>query len=758
MARTLPPVDISVSDKPVGRLLDGRYRVEALLARGGMATVYRAVDTRLDRLVALKVMHPELAADDGFVARFIGEARSAARLSDPNVVNVFDQGEDDGAVFLAMEYVEGRTLRAVLQESGRLGASLALDVAESVLSALDAAHRAGIVHRDVKPENVLVGDDGRVKVADFGLARAVSSSSKTTRGLLGTVNYISPEQALGEKATTRSDVYSAGIMLYELLTGQPPHDGATDFVVVRCHIDEDVQPPSALAPVPAVVDELVLTSTSRDPDGRYTDSGEFLAAVRSAQAQLGGRENAGFGAGVSGHGDSHNAESRDSAGVSMNEALTGAVLAGNVVSEDGAEDDAGAHEDPSEFDDASVVADAGTEDADSFDAESDDADRAADSGYVHTGFAGFVGFGAARTNDTQDDLAHPSNDKTPPPPPPPSSSHTRVIGAGSTATGEDQPESQAPPQPDAAESAAGTAGATTHRRRRRIVILVLVLLLAASVAVGAWWYTSGRWDSTPSLLEMPAEEANDAAEDAGFTVSQSGEEFSEDVPAGHVIGTEPEPGERILDGEEITYVLSKGPERYEVPSLNGMTLDEAEQAAADVELGVIVSDERYNEEVPEGKIITQNVDAGEQVKRDTEISVVLSQGPQPIEIQDFTGSSREDAEATLSEAGLEVNVSEEFSDTVDAGAVISQEPSSGTAFKGDTIDLVVSRGSEMVDVPAIIGTEVGEAEQTLKDAGFAVEVVDLLDGPDRGQEPRVVRLDPAGATHPRGTTITIYHF
>ncbi|HEX6339181.1 MAG TPA: Stk1 family PASTA domain-containing Ser/Thr kinase [Jiangellaceae bacterium] len=304
-------MDVSVSDTPVGRVLDGRYRVEAALARGGMATVYRAVDTRLDRVVALKVMHAELAADNEFVLRFIGEARSAARLSHPNVVGVFDQGEDDGTVFLAMEYVEGRTLRQILRDRGPLPPAAALEMLQPVVAALGAAHDAGIVHRDVKPENVLVGANGRIKVADFGLARAVSEDTSTaTRGLLlGTVNYISPEQALGEPATPRSDVYSAGVMLYEMLTGSPPHTGPTDFVVVRSHIDNDVPAPSASDPnIPTIVDELVALATARDPQRRFTDGSQFAEAASVAHAAVGPA--------IDG------LETREAAGVSIAEAMS----------------------------------------------------------------------------------------------------------------------------------------------------------------------------------------------------------------------------------------------------------------------------------------------------------------------------------------------------------------------------------------------------------------------------------------------------
>jgi serine/threonine-protein kinase len=274
-------VDATVSDSLVGRVLDGRYQVESRIARGGMATVYRALDVRLDRLVALKVMHQIYAEDDEFVARFIREARSAARLSHPNVVAVFDQGEDDGQVFLAMEYVQGRTLRDLLRERDHLQPQEALSILHPVLAALSAAHAAGLVHRDVKPENVLLADDGRVKVADFGLARAAATHTTTSATtLIGTVAYLAPEQVTRGVADARSDVYAAGIMLFEMLTGRPPYDGDTPISVAYRHAHETVPPPSEVVPgIPAPVDALVRRATARDPDARPTDAGAFLAEV-----------------------------------------------------------------------------------------------------------------------------------------------------------------------------------------------------------------------------------------------------------------------------------------------------------------------------------------------------------------------------------------------------------------------------------------------------------------------------------------------
>jgi eukaryotic-like serine/threonine-protein kinase len=277
----LDAVDTTMSDALVGRVLDGRYRVEARIARGGMATVYRALDTRLDRVVALKVMHQLFAENDQFVARFIREAKSAARLSHPNVVAVYDQGDDGGYVFLAMEYVQGRTLRDLLRERTRLNPQEALWVLEPVLAALAAAHAAGLVHRDVKPENVLLADDGRVKVADFGLARAAANLEATSAtSLIGTVAYLSPEQVIRGIADERSDVYSAGVMLFEMLTGRPPYDGETAVSVALKHAHEDVPPPSSLVSgIPSSVDLLVARATARDADRRPHDAGAFLADV-----------------------------------------------------------------------------------------------------------------------------------------------------------------------------------------------------------------------------------------------------------------------------------------------------------------------------------------------------------------------------------------------------------------------------------------------------------------------------------------------
>jgi serine/threonine-protein kinase len=286
--RKIVAMDDTLADPLTGRLLDGRYAVTARIAHGGMATVYRATDTRLDREVALKVMHAELARDEEFVRRFIGEAKSVARLSHQNVVAVFDQGADGPFLYLSMEYVPGRTLKELLRDSGRFSPATALEIMAGVLDGLAAAHASGIVHRDVKPENVLMTADGRVKVADFGLARAHSAAGHTRAGLLvGTVAYVPPEQVTGGTTGPRGDVYSAGVMLFELLTGRLPFTGDTPLSIAYQHVNTDVPAPSAMAPgIPAPVDQLVLAATSRDPARRPADAGEFLLAVRQVAEGL----------------------------------------------------------------------------------------------------------------------------------------------------------------------------------------------------------------------------------------------------------------------------------------------------------------------------------------------------------------------------------------------------------------------------------------------------------------------------------------
>lgn len=274
-------MDTTLSDPLVGHVLDGRYRVESRIARGGMASVYLALDVRLDRMVAIKVMHRSLAEDPEFVRRFIGEAKSVASLSHPNIVHVFDQGTDGDHVYLSMEYFPGKTLRAVLDERGPLAPREALEIMIPVLAALGSAHQAGLIHRDVKPENVLMTEDGRVKVVDFGLVRAIEGGNQTRSGvMIGTIGYMAPEQVTSGQADVRSDVYAAGIMLFELLTGRQPFGGESPVSVAYRHVHESVPAPSSFSyDIPPTLDALVARATAKEPAGRPHDANAMLVAA-----------------------------------------------------------------------------------------------------------------------------------------------------------------------------------------------------------------------------------------------------------------------------------------------------------------------------------------------------------------------------------------------------------------------------------------------------------------------------------------------
>ncbi|MEU7140683.1 Stk1 family PASTA domain-containing Ser/Thr kinase [Nocardia sp. NPDC046473] len=272
----------------IGQMLEGRYRIDAPIARGGMSMVFRGVDTRLDRPVAIKVMDPKFAGDPQFLSRFEFEARAVAKLKHSSLVAVYDQGVDGEYPFLIMELVEGGTLRELLRERGPMPPHAVRAVAEPVLAAIGVAHSAGLVHRDVKPENVLISDNGEVKIADFGLVRAVAAANTTSASvILGTAAYLSPEQVTTGTADARSDVYSFGVLIFELLTGKVPFTGDTSLSVAYQRIENDVPSPSRfISGVPPEFDELVAKATAREPAHRYADANEMAAALRQIGAKL----------------------------------------------------------------------------------------------------------------------------------------------------------------------------------------------------------------------------------------------------------------------------------------------------------------------------------------------------------------------------------------------------------------------------------------------------------------------------------------
>ncbi len=658
-----------VGDPPVGheltgRLLDNRYRIGPRIARGGMASVYEATDIRLDRTVAVKIMHPGLGDDDGeFAARFVREARAAARLSHPNVVAVYDQGDDHGTVFLAMELVEGHTLRDVIRKESPMSPARALAVIEPVLSALAAAHRARLIHRDVKPENVLIAADGRVKVADFGLAKAISADTQHTATggvLIGTVSYLAPELVVDGRADARADVYAAGVVLFELLTGAKPHEGESPIQVAYKHVHEDVPAPSSLVPgIPAYVDALVARATARDRELRPADAAVLLHQVHRVSHAL-------------------------SEGVIDDADLTADLTPLRLQAE--------AVEAPSPDDTAS----------DPFDSRE---------------FAAFMAPSVVeQTTQLQMPPASPEPPRRTPPPPP---------------------------------------GRRPRRSRRGLVLLLVALLLASAAGVGAWWFGSGRYTTTPGVIGLSKNAAEQKLDAAGLDTEWGDEAYSETVPAGKVVRTDPDAGSRVVSGGTVTVVLSLGKERYDVPKLMGMSVDEAQDALTGTNLGYGQSVGHWSDTAPEGTVLGSDPKAGTTLRPDTAVDLIVSKGPQPVKVKGWVGKDADEAQAWFSDHGLESKVSSsEYSDTVADGDVISQDPRGGTTLhRGDEVSLVVSKGPELVEVPSVRGSGVESATQQLEDLGFKVRTTEAAGSFGLGL---VWSMDPdAGERVPKGTTITL---
>jgi serine/threonine protein kinase/beta-lactam-binding protein with PASTA domain len=675
-------VDRTAADPLIGRVLDGRYRVGARVARGGMATVYEAVDLRLDRVCALKVMHSGLGDDDDFAGRFVREARAAARLSHPNVVAVYDQGDDSGTVFLAMEYVPGHTLRDMIRKEAPMPAAKALALIDPVLSALAAAHHAGMIHRDVKPENVLLADDGGVKVADFGLARAVTAETQHTATggvLIGTVSYLSPELVADGRADARSDVYAAGVVLYEMLTGRKPHEGESPIQVAYKHVHEDVPPPSREIPgIPAYVDALVARATARDRDLRPADARVMLHQVRRVRAALD-------------HGIVDDPELTDD--------LTPTVPV-QRLSRDA--DDIDYHDEPLRpVLSTSQVATAGRTDVDA----------------------------PALVDDATDD--------------------TDVIGPRPTTKRPGRPPTRPAPPP----KRSAPPPAARRRSRRGWVLLLVVLLLAVAAGVGGWWFGAGRYVSTPGVVNLTPRAAETKVEAAGLSFAIGGRDYSETVPAGRIMRTDPEGGDHITRDGTVTATLSRGPERHKVPTLRGLSLDDAQAAIQGAHLAYGQATYAYDDKVAKGVVLRSDPADGTSLHRNAAVDVVVSKGPHPVKVPDVTDKRAHDAVTTLKQLHLKADISRENSDTVDRGDVISQSPDSGKLHRGDTVDLVVSKGPVLVEVPEVQRMSASSATAKLEAAGFSVSVVKTQYYIGLGL---VVRQSPgAGSKAPKGSTITI---
>jgi eukaryotic-like serine/threonine-protein kinase len=629
----------------IGEIIDGRYQLTRVVGSGGMATIYAAIDLRLDRQVAVKVMHSHLAQDEQFVSRFIREAKAAASLSHPNIVAVLDQGWNQGGapcVFIVMELIEGATLRDYIIEQGALSAERALSIITPVASALAAAHKLGIVHRDIKPENILVSKEGRIKIADFGLARgALLGNTMTAESsvILGSVSYLSPEQVQRGVADARSDIYSLGIVLFEILTGQKPYQGEDPVQVAIKHVNERVPAPSTIKPGLTIeMDQLVLSTTDIDPDKRPRDAVILLEKLRELSEKLDPRKR------------------------QLSLELDLPPLA---IKEPGKKD------------------------------------------------------GAKRLRRDKDrEVEIPKNQ-------------------------------EATVKKEKSSSIGKKALSKRIKRNRQIAALI-----AISLGIGIWYVIVGPGSKVivPSLAGLTVREATSELADLGLDLKVEREEFNEDIPEDRVINSSPAGGGRISPDGTVEVTISKGKERYIVPTLQGLKIEIAEGLITDNKLVVGEIIEEFSSEFPKGFIMRSSPVAGERIKRDSRVTLYISKGIEQVGISSYQGKSGEQALNELTEAGFDVETKYVFSEDLPIGAVVSQLPRGGDIDKGSVITLTVSKGSEFVFIPNLFSLTQAKAVDTLKDLDLKV----IIKKVGNKKIKVVTNISPkVGDKVKRGSTVTI---
>jgi serine/threonine-protein kinase len=601
-----------------GELIDNRYLLQRLIASGGMATIYAGIDTRLDRPVAVKIMHAHLANDEAFVSRFIKEAKATAALSHPNIVSIQDQGWNEGgppAVFLVMELVEGSTLRDFLNQQGAVSIEQMFQLMTPVISALAAAHKIGIIHRDIKPENILISKDGRVKVADFGLARNMAIGQTMTvesSVVLGSVSYLSPEQVQRGVADARSDIYAVGIVLFEMLTGGKPYEGETPIQIAYRHVNDRIPTLQSIkSDIPITISELVHAATAPNPDHRPKDAEELLNKFREIQAQI----------------------------------------------------------DPKK-----------------------------------------------RQMSLELDLP-PSMMK--------SVTKRGKVSVGSALEGLKEKTSQListkPIKVSKPEDSIGTKKRKVSKRVKRNRIIALLLLIG--LVFGGFRLLNIGKISVPSLVGMSQTEASKSLEPLGLDLEIIEEVFSEDIPKGRVIASEPGGGGKISPDEKVGLILSKGQERILIPRLNGLTPDVASAQLSSLGLTVGEINEIFDMKIAAGYVIATEPKETIAVKRKAIVNLIVSKGVEQISLQSYVGKGGEQALSELTEMGFDVDAEYKFSDSVFKGQVISQSPEKMESIgKGSKIDLTISKGPEFVFVPNVLGKNKNDASLDLENLGLRVKI------------------------------------
>ena len=632
------------TDPLIGLLVDERYRVTRRLARGGMATVYIAQDERLERPVALKVMHPHLADSQDFVVRFRREARSAARIVHPGVVSVFDQGVITGQGFLVMELIDGTNLRQLLRAQGAFTIPQALRYTTDILEALRAAHRVGVIHRDIKPENILVPTEGPAKVTDFGLARAASEVSMSSTGsMLGTVAYIAPEIATTAEADARSDIYSVGIMLYEMLTGSVPWAGESPLQIATHHVSDDVPSPSEAQPwIPREIDDLVAALTARDPASRPADASDAIDLVARAAATI-PSELASRRAEVA---------PSDRADSSQTSALNTEVISAQFTR-------------PLPLPAPSTLATVHT---------SSPLPEASENTSTKTykraalwvslvvlllAAAGIGGSWWWTEYGPGSYLTMPATDGRPL-----AEVQAELNAMGLASTVEEEFSDDVASGSITRSDPEG--GEPVHKRAE------VQLYVSKGVDM----------KNVPDIAGKSQDDAKKALTEAGLALGAITDAYSEDVPQGQVISQSVASGTSVPHDTAVDVVLSKGREPLTVPSLGGMTADAAKTAIE--ALGLIATPtEAFSDTVAEGQIISQQTNEGTILHRGDTVAYTVSKGPEKVAVPDVVGRQRQEARTILENAGF--TVQEEAILGGFFGTVRQTDPAGGTMLKKGSV-------------------------------------------------------------------------
>jgi eukaryotic-like serine/threonine-protein kinase len=629
-------------------IIDGRYRVLSRVGSGGMADVYLAEDQLLGRRLAVKVLHHHFAEDQEFVERFRREASSAARLSHPNIVGIFDRGEWNDTYYIAMEYVPGSSLKTLVREHGPLEPAVAIDIVAQILQAARFAHAHGVIHRDLKPHNVILDEEGRARVTDFGIAQAGASEMTMTGSIMGTAQYLSPEQAQGHAVSATSDLYSIGVILYELLTGVVPFDGDTAVAIAFKQVSAQPIPPSSASPaVPPALDEIVLRALAKDPSQRYANADEFIAALQSVRGSLPeATATAAFARPVMEQGTASHAAVP--AGVALSTGVRPPAL---LLPPDGSSPGGppGGPMDESEQRGSrrrrrrrwAIVA-------------------------IAVGAAVAVVVLLALTRS-------------------PSTATVRVpgvIGQSEAAAAETLRLAGLVPVPALTASSTVRAGTVLAETPPAGTLVSKNTQVTISVSTGS--------APLPSVVGLTAARATDKLKRAGFkptTKSRS----SATVPSGHVISTDPTAGTEVQAGSAVTVYVSSGPVQIKVPNLIGEPRSVAEAALIKAKLSVGTITHQETGRQPPGTVLAQSPAAGESLPSEGAVDLTVARAPKEVAVPDVEGAAQAAAEQALRRAEFKVQrVSGVTTEKAQDGVVLAQSPAAvSRARKGATVTITI---------------------------------------------------------------------